>query len=95
MWETQRATAGLASMRRVARAVEMAGGVGCGGRTRDVYFGCVPTEAAKLDESIQGSRSPTCGMRGRVGDEGVAGSPLMLVLVRVCGAAAPSTWGDL
>ena len=35
-----------------ARAVGLAGGVGCGGRTRDVYFGCVPTEAAKLDEVV-------------------------------------------
>ena len=34
----------------VARAIETAGGVGCRGRTRDVYFGCVPTEAAKSGE---------------------------------------------
>jgi len=30
----------------------MAGGVGCGGRTRDIYFGCVPTEAAKPGEVV-------------------------------------------
>jgi len=37
---------------RVARTIETAGGVGCGGRTRDVYFGCVPTEAAKPGEVV-------------------------------------------
>jgi len=36
----------------VARTIETAGGVGCGGRTRDVYFGCVPTEAAKPVEVV-------------------------------------------
>jgi len=62
----------------VARATGMTGGVGCGGRTRDVYFGCVPTEAAKMDEVVlvyPRLEVTNLGMRGRVGDEAVDRSP--------------------
>jgi len=36
----------------IARVVEMTGGVGCDGKTRDVHLDCVSTEAAKVDEVV-------------------------------------------
>jgi hypothetical protein len=83
----------------VGSVVGMTGGVGCDGRTGNVHLDCVPTGVANLDKvvlvhpGLQVTKEEgnilwevswsMILIRGRVGDEAVAGLPLMVVLVLV------------